>query len=208
MKNLFRKKSEEQPKIRFTSPNDFRDQMVKTMDELEEWGKKNAHQFTTLDEEMEHFALSTLPKFANSSEDDEEWRVIPGFPDYIINEKGIVRGMQSLMDMPLWVRLWRDDNHEEHHTTEYLVGLTFRGLPPEKPIEPKAEDFKPQEEKTNLICKHCFRAVKGVDGSYIHDEGLYRGKARCDPQDSQLVYGYNADPVGAECSPICLGHNE
>jgi hypothetical protein len=53
-------------------------------------------------------------------------------------------------------------------------------------------------------CKHCGQPIG--DGQYpVHRAGHYRGKQRCDPDDSGLPYGYNADPVGAPCNAICLG---
>lgn len=193
---------------------DFADQIVKTMADLEKWGKEHGHEFTNLDEEMEHFAPPNLPSLMDhSAENDEEWRVIPGFPDYMINEAGIVRGLQSLMDMPHRVRLWKDGNTEVEHSIDYLKGIAFAPkvdlsdieLTPK--FEPKPEDWKPEEavkpETEVLICKHCYRQLRGT----VHAEGAYRGKMRCDPQDSMLKYGYNAEPVGTECGPTCLGAN-
>lgn len=53
-------------------------------------------------------------------------------------------------------------------------------------------------------CKHCDRPIS--DGPYpVHMAGDYSGKSRCCPGDSGLPYGYNAAPVGAECTYPCLG---
>ncbi len=52
-----------------------------------------------------------------------------------------------------------------------------------------------------MNCKHCGRPIEGT----LHLEGAYRGKQRCDPADSALPYGYNADPDGAPCQYPCLG---
>lgn len=72
-------------------------------------------------------------------------------------------------------------------------------------FEPKPVDFKPQEtvkpESKVLICKHCYRTINGVS----HIEGAYRGKMRCDPQDTMMKYGYNAEAVGTDCGSTCLG---
>lgn len=55
-----------------------------------------------------------------------------------------------------------------------------------------------------ILCKHCGQPIS--DDPYpVHLRGLYRGKSRCDPEDSGLPYGYNADPEGATCSSLCLG---
>ena len=80
----------------------------------------------------------------------------------------------------------------------------------EKPTEETMLDFNKaavaREEKLSEpesdICKHCLRQIK--DGK--HTEGMNRGKMRCDPEDSQLVYGYNAEPSDEECGPTCMGH--
>ena len=55
-----------------------------------------------------------------------------------------------------------------------------------------------------VLCKHCGRPIEGL----IHLEGLYRGKMRCDPSDSGLQYGYNAEPIGVQCKSPCLGAND
>lgn len=60
-----------------------------------------------------------------------------------------------------------------------------------------------QELKSDQdICKHCYRQIRGV----IHTEGMGRGKMRCDPEDTQAPYGYNAEPTGSDCGVTCLGH--
>lgn len=57
----------------------------------------------------------------------------------------------------------------------------------------------------NPTCKHCGRRVE-VTGEYgRHTDGDNRGKGRCDPEDSGLPYGYNAETKDMECSPICRG---
>jgi hypothetical protein len=61
-------------------------------------------------------------------------------------------------------------------------------------LEPRA-DGRP--------CKHCGRALAAAGN--VHAEGNYRGKHRCDPDDSGLPYGYDGDPLGDDCSPGCLG---
>lgn len=53
-------------------------------------------------------------------------------------------------------------------------------------------------------CKHCYRAIS-ADVYPVHLEGEYRGKSRCDPVDSDLPYGYNADRIGSACNDLCLG---
>lgn len=55
-------------------------------------------------------------------------------------------------------------------------------------------------------CKHCGRAIKTGDGYHTHllDSG-HTGKSRCDPDESGLMYGYNAAPVGEPCSSPCIG---
>ena len=54
------------------------------------------------------------------------------------------------------------------------------------------------------ICKHCGQPISGPAPA-LHLAGDYRGKSRCCPGDSGLMYGYNAEPVGAACQPPCLG---
>lgn len=66
----------------------------------------------------------------------------------------------------------------------------------------QVEEITPKQNvEPSHICKHCYRNIKGV----VHIEGSYRGKMRCDPQDSMLKYGYNAEAVGTDCGPTCLG---
>lgn len=53
-------------------------------------------------------------------------------------------------------------------------------------------------------CVHCGRAAERT----VHIEGDYRGKQRCDPEDSRLPYGYNAHPADVSCdTPLtsCVG---
>lgn len=53
-------------------------------------------------------------------------------------------------------------------------------------------------------CKHCGRALTSPHFA-THAEGNYRGKMRCDPEDSGLSYGYNAAPIYVSCDIACLG---
>ena len=55
-----------------------------------------------------------------------------------------------------------------------------------------------------MKCKHCGREISDHDWP-IHLDGEYRGKHRCNPGDSGLMYGYEAAPEGAECEYPCLG---
>lgn len=68
----------------------------------------------------------------------------------------------------------------------------------ENAAEEEAKTLEPEQE----ICKHCYRQIKGA----VHAEGMNRGKMRCDPEDSLMKYGYNAEPTGSECGQTCLGH--
>lgn len=52
-----------------------------------------------------------------------------------------------------------------------------------------------------MKCKHCGRLIEGGH----HIEGQQRLLMRCWPADSNLPYGYNAEPVGEPCTEICLG---
>lgn len=57
-----------------------------------------------------------------------------------------------------------------------------------------------------MNCKHCGREIKSEDGRwYVHSDGGYRGKSRCNPEDSGLPYGYNAAPQGTACTSPCIG---
>ena len=58
-----------------------------------------------------------------------------------------------------------------------------------------------------LTCKHCGREISDSIPA-VHLAGSYAGKARCNPEDSGLMYGYNAEPTGAECAYPCLGFRE
>jgi hypothetical protein len=60
------------------------------------------------------------------------------------------------------------------------------------------------DETTETRCKHCGMRISS-DTYPVHREGGSRGKQRCDPKDSGLRYGFNADPIGAECNAICVG---
>ena len=53
-------------------------------------------------------------------------------------------------------------------------------------------------------CKHCGREISDTPWP-VHLTGHYRGKHRCDPDDSGLMYGYEAAPEGTECTPPCVG---
>ena len=52
-----------------------------------------------------------------------------------------------------------------------------------------------------MKCKHCGRLIEGGH----HIEGQQRLLMRCWPADSNLPYGYNAEPEGEPCTEICLG---
>ena len=55
-----------------------------------------------------------------------------------------------------------------------------------------------------MKCKHCGKLL--TEPHYqTHAEGNYRGKMRCDPEDSCLPYGYTAAPDGVPCDLICIG---
>lgn len=55
-----------------------------------------------------------------------------------------------------------------------------------------------------MICKHCGKQISDDDYA-IHLEGDHKGKMRCCPGDSGMIYGYNAEPEGTECQYPCLG---
>lgn len=71
--------------------------------------------------------------------------------------------------------------------------------------EPETAHATDEQEREK--CLHCRRPMDSEDGRYwIHAEGVYRGKARCDPDDSGLPYGYNAHPDIASGERVgCLG---
>lgn len=78
-----------------------------------------------------------------------------------------------------------------------------------KPEDLLARNWKAveKEEAEEIIfqpdfCKHCYRQIDGR----VHAEGMAKGRMRCDPEDSQLVYGYNAEPTDADCGTTCMGH--
>lgn len=57
-----------------------------------------------------------------------------------------------------------------------------------------------------LACKHCGRAISDGDETrgWVHQfDGAVLG--RCNPTESGLPYGYNAEPVGQPCIYPCLG---
>lgn len=57
-------------------------------------------------------------------------------------------------------------------------------------------------------CKHCGRTIGDGDErrGWVHrgDNG-YTGLSRCDPGESGLPYGYNAEPIGQPCQTPCIG---
>lgn len=60
----------------------------------------------------------------------------------------------------------------------------------------------------NGPCKHCGRTIH--DGNptrgYVHrGNGGHTSKSRCDPDESGLPYGYNAEPIGQPCGNPCIG---
>lgn len=57
------------------------------------------------------------------------------------------------------------------------------------------------------VCKHCGRAIGALveTAGYVHLDGGQRGLHRCNPNDTGLPYGYDADPVDAPCTLGCLG---
>lgn len=56
-------------------------------------------------------------------------------------------------------------------------------------------------------CKHCGRAIAGGDRKrgWVHDLGKGSVLGRCNPDESGLPYGYNAEPVGEPCMYPCAG---
>lgn len=56
-------------------------------------------------------------------------------------------------------------------------------------------------------CKHCNLEITTTDGKHWrHVEGNHKGKIRCDPAASGLMYGYDAAPKEQPCSFACLGY--
>jgi hypothetical protein len=64
--------------------------------------------------------------------------------------------------------------------------------------------WPPTPRTDGIPCKHCGQAITSNEYP-VHATGNYAGKQRCDPDDSGLMYGYNADPEGAPCNAICNG---
>lgn len=166
------------------------DKMVEAVEAINKWGREHSHEFTNLDDEMIHFAQPQYPSLRVHSPEEEQ-------PLSEETKRDVLDNID--LNANAFAFKFEPTSADYEAATERMIYAFTHGPKDSVVISSKGPEVKMH------ICKHCFRAVKGVDGSYIHDEGLYRGKARCDPQDSQLVYGYNADPVGAECSPICLG---
>lgn len=57
------------------------------------------------------------------------------------------------------------------------------------------------EDEAIAMCKHCGEQIQGS----IHITGRNQELQRCNPKDSGLEYGYNAEPVGSVCKRPCLG---
>ena len=55
-----------------------------------------------------------------------------------------------------------------------------------------------------VTCKHCGRQISDSVPA-VHLAGGHAGKMRCNPEDSGLMYGYNAEATGTECAYPCLG---
>jgi hypothetical protein len=62
-------------------------------------------------------------------------------------------------------------------------------------------------DRIAAACKHCGRAIHAgsPERGYIHRSDGYASKSRCDPDESGLPYGYNAEPVGQPCKSPCVG---
>jgi hypothetical protein len=82
------------------------------------------------------------------------------------------------------------------------VNGTLESSLDEAPVDDEP-DFGPGQS-----CKHCGRAIAAGDPKtgWVHalDSG-HNGKSRCDPSESRLPYGYNAEPEGAPCQSPCIG---
>lgn len=51
-------------------------------------------------------------------------------------------------------------------------------------------------------CRHCHLPVEGSQGAgYYHP---HTNMGRCDPAESGLPYGRNAQPEGTDCEPPCI----
>lgn len=52
------------------------------------------------------------------------------------------------------------------------------------------------------VCKHCGRVIGAMSATaWVHKRGL----GSCNPKDSGLRYGYNAEPENTACTDPCLG---
>ena len=60
------------------------------------------------------------------------------------------------------------------------------------------------ERGSDMNCKHCGQPISD-DRWPVHEAGNYRGKSRCDPDDSDLPYGFNAGRYYEDCESPCLG---
>lgn len=78
---------------------------------------------------------------------------------------------------------------------------------PEGVVEVATDWTEPTDDETEedpVRCKHCAREIS-ADTWAVHLTGGYRGKRRCDPDDSGMMYGYEAAPEGVECASPCIG---
>lgn len=56
-------------------------------------------------------------------------------------------------------------------------------------------------------CKHCGRMINDGDQrrGWVHRTNSgHNGKSRCDPDESGLPYGRNAEPIGFRCQSPCI----
>lgn len=63
--------------------------------------------------------------FINRMMPENDWRDIPGFSHYEMNGLGTIRGRESKMERPLYVKLWRGGEDEVVIGLDALRAMTF-----------------------------------------------------------------------------------
>lgn len=56
---------------------------------------------------------------------ENDWRGIPGFPDYEMNRLGVIRGGASKLERPTYVKLWCGGDNEVVIGVDAIKAMTF-----------------------------------------------------------------------------------
>lgn len=130
-----------------------------------------------------------------SATSDDEWRAIPGWPEYQLSERGQLRRVharngpgpgpflkpwRNKQNGYLYISLWRG-NRRFQTTVHRLVALTFLGAPPsQKHVVAHNDGSRDNNHRSNLRWATLAENVRDTFIHGTHNRGSRNGQAKID----------------------------